>query len=268
MTGNGKLGISLNPNGVVAPTHAAANVCREVIDLYFDALAKADLSQKPRPAEEPFFRFDTTGLEMSAGDRRSMHESWILSKAFTDLMRGVRATLEEAHFFIELLATGTITARSSGTVDDVLEPFRKRASGLNFPALLAHVNARLDKPLEFSDAYQSMQSARNCFEHRGGVVGKPDAPNGSLELRFPTLRGFVVRDGTEIDLYPGFRVEAGEELKVQLTVRKREFKVGEALRLDAADFDEIAFACIHFANELGRQLPKSGPAASLALQRP
>jgi hypothetical protein len=261
VTDNPKIELTLNPNGVVAPTHSAATTCREVIDLYFDALAKTDLSKRPPRPEGPFFRFDTTDLELSATDRRSLHESWILSKAFTDLMRGVRASLEEAYLFIELLSAGTIIAQSSGTLDDVFAPFRKRAADLKFPSLLAHVNARLAKPLEFIDAYRSMQSARNCFEHRGGIVGKVDAPDGTLILRFPALRAFVVRNDREIELYPDFPVEAGEDLAMQLIVRERQFMVGEPLRLSAADFDEIAFACIHFANELGRLLPKSPPAA-------
>ena len=61
-----------------------------------------------------------------------MNESWILARVFQDLMRGVRASLEDAYLFIELLTAGTITAGSSGTLDDVLAPYRKRAADLKF----------------------------------------------------------------------------------------------------------------------------------------
>lgn len=257
---NPKIELQLNPDGVAAPAQAAALICREVVDLYFAALATADLSKPPLPPpQKNFRRFDFRGPNLSAEARRPLHENWILAKVFQDLMRGVRASLEEAFLFIELLAVGTITARSSGTMDDVLAPFRRKASDLRFPPLLVHVNSRLDQPLEFIDAYRSMQAARNCLEHRGGIVAKFDAPDGVLELRFPGLKFFVVRDGAEIEMYEGFAVEAGEALMMRLVVRTRQFAVGERLILSAADFDEIAFACSHFGTELAQRLPKSSP---------
>jgi hypothetical protein len=86
-------------------------------------LAKADLSKKPPRPEGLFFRFETNTAEMNASDRRAMHESWILARAFQDLMRGVRASLEEAYLLAELLAAGNIRVQSSGTLDDVLAHF-------------------------------------------------------------------------------------------------------------------------------------------------
>ncbi|NOJ47828.1 hypothetical protein [Bradyrhizobium archetypum] len=249
--------LQLNPNGVAAPTHRAVVACREVVDFYFDALARADLSKKPPAPEGSFFRFDLTGNDLSTADRRALHENWILARAFQELVRGVRASLEEAYFFIELLAAGTMTAPSSGTLEEILAPFRKKAADLRFPPLLAHVNSRLDRPLEFSDAYRSMQAARNCLEHRDGIVGKSDAgPNGIMNLQFPALKGFFQRDGQGVEIYQGIAVDAGTEIEVRVVVRSREFKIGERLTITAADFDEIAFACFQFAAQLAKLLPK------------
>jgi hypothetical protein len=252
-----RIDIQLNPDGVAAPTHAAAITCREIIDFYFDALTRADLSKKPSAPAGKFFRFDLSGPDLSAAERRAIHENWILAKAFQELMRGVRASLEEAFFFTELLASGPIRAHSSGTLDDILAPFRKRAADLRFPPLLAQVNSRIERPLEFSDAYQSMQAARNCLEHRGGIVSRSDAgPNGIMELRFPALKVFIVRENEEIELYEGLAVEAGTEIMMRFVVRIREFKIGERLKISAADFDEISFGCFQFATELAQRLPK------------
>jgi hypothetical protein len=169
---NPRIELQLNPDGVAAPAQTAAVTCREIADLYFEALAKANLSKKPPRPEGSFFRFEASFPEMIASERRAVHESWILARVFQDLMRGVRASLEEAYLFIELLTAGTIRAGSSGTLDEVLAPYRKRASDLEFPRLLDYVNSRLEQPLDFTDAYRSMQAARNCLEHRGGVVTK------------------------------------------------------------------------------------------------
>jgi hypothetical protein len=127
---NPKIEIQLRPDGVAAPAQIAALTCREIVDFYFSALATADLSKKPLAPEGTFFRFDFSGPELSATDRRSLHENWILAKVFQELVRGVRASLEEAFFFTELISVGTMTAQSSSTLDEILAPFRKKSRRL------------------------------------------------------------------------------------------------------------------------------------------
>lgn len=258
MADNPRIELQLHPDGVAAPAQLAATVCREVVDLYFDALNKADLSKKPEaPENRTFFRFDSKGPDISAEERRAIHETWILSKAFQDLMRGVRASLDDAYFFIQLLDMGQMRAPTSGTLDEILRPYRQKAVEMKFPVLLAEVNARLDRPLEFAAAYQSMQDARNCLEHRHGIVGQIDAKaNGKMVLQFPRVMMFIERNGERVELYSGLHVEAGEWVIYTLELRKREHEVGQRMGLTAADFEEIAFACWHFAGELAQNLPK------------
>ncbi len=103
-----------------------------------------------------------------------------------------------------------------------------------------------------------MQNARNCLEHRNGIVGRIDArTDGALELRFPRMKFFVLQEGEEVELYRNFYVEKETEIKLRLDVRIRTFRVGERLLLKAEDFDEIAFACSHFGSEVAKRLPKA-----------
>jgi hypothetical protein len=46
-------------------------------------------------------------------------------------------------------------------VDYQLQPFEKAANDLNFPDLLAQVNAQLETSLHFADSYQSLQTGRS-----------------------------------------------------------------------------------------------------------
>src|SRR5690349_11613404 len=73
--------VQLNPNGVAYPAQRAAEVCKEVVDLYFAALANQDLSKKPESAVAKFTNFGFVGNNLTAEQRRSLHENWILSKA-------------------------------------------------------------------------------------------------------------------------------------------------------------------------------------------
>jgi hypothetical protein len=250
--------ITLHPDGVAAPSRTAAMVCREVVDFYLDAVGKTDLAVRAPAPKEGFFRFDIKGPDLSEVERRALYENWILAKAFQDLMRGVRASLEEAFLFVELVAIGQMRATSNSTVDVIIAPFRNDAARRNFPPLLAHVNSKLEKPLEFVDAYQSMQDARNCLEHRAGIVGKKDASeDGVMRLRFPRVKMFFVLDDKEVELQHGTAVQAGTQILMRMDLRVREFKIGERLTIAAADFDEVAFACYYFGNQLAERLPKS-----------
>jgi hypothetical protein len=253
--------LTLDANAVAARVHTAAIVCREVVDFYFDAMAKADLSKSPPGVESVYFRFDIKGPELSAADRRAMHESWILAKAFQDLMRGVRASLEQAFLFIEILSGQRHSVKSDSTLDDFMQPFLDRAAKKNFPDLLQAVNAGLQKPLEFAAAYRSLQNARNCLEHRGGIVGKSDVgSDGTMELSFPRMKLFYHRHDEEIEVEVGSTIDAGDgepevSILMRLGVRQHHYKLGERLTLSIADFNEIAFACYHFGSQLAAGLP-------------
>jgi hypothetical protein len=158
---NPKIKLQLHPDGVAAPAHIAAQTCREIVDFYFAALATADLSKNPPAPEGTFFRFGFSGPELSTTDRRSLHENWILAKVFQDLMRGVRASLEEAFFFTELIAAGTITAQSSSTLDEILAPFRMKTADLNFPPLLAlHLLRKRSSSRNAGQTYTQLNCAR------------------------------------------------------------------------------------------------------------
>jgi hypothetical protein len=249
--------INLNPDGVAAPAHMAAQICREIVDLYFDALSKADLSEPPPSYQTNFFRYRVSGPNGSAEERRTVHQQWILAKAFQDLIRGVRASLDEAYLFIELLAAGEMRVRSSSTMDDILSPLRETAQAMNFPTLMDYVNQRLTEPIIFSDAYLSMQKVRNCLEHRGGVVGRKDTGDKEvLELSFPGVKAVIEEDGKEIEVYEGYQTERDTAIKMKLDVAIREFKYGETMRIEAKDFDQITFACALFAGELAKRLPQ------------
>jgi hypothetical protein len=251
--------LTLHPDAVQVPVHRAAATCKEVVNLHFAALSSMDLSQPPPEPQDAFFSLQISQT-LSADERRSQHEHWILAKAFQDLMRGVRGSLEKAYFFIELLSAGAFIAKTNSTLDDVLTPFRTKAQKMNFPDLLGHVNQRLETPLVFAKAYSSMQAARNCFEHRNGIVGSKDAKSdGVLTMYFPGLKFFVQQDGKEVEVYKNFRTERETVLQIKMEVRERIFRVGERLTISAADFNEIAFSCVQFGTALALQLPKAGP---------
>jgi hypothetical protein len=94
----------------------------EMVDFVFDALNKTDLSKKP---SNDSTRYKFKSPDIPAIERRAMYESWLFSKAFQDLMRGLRGSLEQAYFFLELLGRPN-KVRSNSTLEEFFAPYKKR----------------------------------------------------------------------------------------------------------------------------------------------
>jgi hypothetical protein len=251
-----QLQLALNLDAIIVPTQHAVVLSSELVDFLYEAMATADLSKKPSN-DVTRYKFKTP--DITAADRRAMFENWIFSKGFQDLMRGVRTSLEQAYVFLEL-ATRPQKAKSDTTLAEFFAPVKRRAAALNFGQLLVQVNTKLKTPLNFVDAYNSLQRARNCLEHRNGIVGDVDARGGDvMVLSFPRVKNFYLRHGEEIELEPGHVVDARDgaaevQIFMRIDVRERHFAKSQRLSLSLTDFNEIAFACNYFASDMAAKV--------------
>jgi hypothetical protein len=255
---NQKLQLKLDPRRLTAIVDSAVVSSSEIVNFYFNALSGADLN---KPAESPEVTYRFKAAELNAAQRRGMHERWILAKSFQDLLRAVRHALEEAHIFTALL-TKTHKVRSNASLAEFLRPFQSKAASLKFPVLLAAVNEKLDPKLDFAYSYKSLQLARNCLEHRGGVVSKIETKNkDKMTLSFPRIKIFYMRGNAEVEIEKGHIVEPGDDraevdILTKLEARKRSVAVGEQLAFTLTEFNEIAFACHFLGQQLSSKLPR------------
>jgi len=222
--------LSLNPERLVAIIDEAVLATNEIVNFHFNALANANLAQ---PAEGGG-RFQIRGAEIDSEKRRALHESWILAKAFQEMLRAVRHSLEEAYVFVSLL-NKKHRVKSNATLSDLLEPIKRKAAGLKFPDLFEAVNNALEPKIEFSAAYISLQIARNCLEHRGGIVSKIEV-HGEEEFKIsiPRMKIFYLRNGEEIELQPSQAVDPGDDRKevdvlMKIEIKKRSFKLVDGI---------------------------------------
>lgn len=255
---NPKLHLEFNPARLAEIIGSAVFVSAEVVNLHFKALIEDNLKLS---LERSGVVYKFTGPDLSFDQRRTLHENWVLARAFQELLRAVREALEEAHVVIALV-TGKHKVRSNETLEGFLGPFRKKARNLSFPELLAAVNQLLNPKLDFAESYESLQLARNCLEHRAGVVGKTEA-KGKTEfvLRFPRVKIFYLRGKEEIEVVAGERVVSGDErpeveVSMRFEIRERSIPVGTRLAFTLNEFNEIAFACNFFGQQLAARLPK------------
>jgi hypothetical protein len=178
-----------------------------------------------------------------------------LLRALQDLCRGVKRSLEEAMVYLEgikLIGKQINIAEVDGLVASV----RKRANKQRFANALKKVNEGLREPMSFEKEFTSLQKIRNILEHRNGIVGVQDlAGADTLDLVVPRLGLFFLSDGEEKEISVAQAFEAETEVYIKRVSRVKTFMVGDQIAIDAAEFNEIAFACILFAEDLGKKLP-------------
>ena len=58
-------------------------------------------------------------------------------------------------------------------------------------------------------------------------------------------------------MYKNFYAERDTLIQMRMETRNLVFGLGEPLKISAADFDDIAFACANFGTMLAQQLPKA-----------
>jgi hypothetical protein len=243
-----QVALELNLGAIIAPAQNAVVLASEIVDFVSGAMGSTDLSKKS-DNQELQYRFKSPAI--SAQERRAMYESWLYSKAFQDLLRGLKGSLELAYVFVNLLSRSHRTA-SNTTIEDFLAPFKKEAATLHFGPLLDKLNERLGEPLPFVEAYHSLQRARNCFEHRNGIVGQVDAPAGGVMiLSFPRVKMFYKRGDGEVELERGHVINADDseesvQIFTKIEPRDRRFSPRQRLEITPRDFNEIAFACNYF----------------------
>src|ERR1700686_415885 len=121
--------LDLSPAAVAPLAHAAAILSQEVVNLYFDALAKADLSKILPAVGRKIVRHNISDLKIDRVERRRRHENWKLAKAFQDLLRGVRESLEQAYLVTEI-AWKHHRVKSDSTLYEFITPFKERAAKL------------------------------------------------------------------------------------------------------------------------------------------
>jgi ribosomal protein S3 len=65
-------------------------------------------------------------------------------------------------------------------------------------------------------------------------------------------------NGKEVEVGPGFVAgEGGATISIKRVNRERIYRVGEKIEIDATQFQEIAFACHLFAEDIASKLHTS-----------
>jgi hypothetical protein len=257
--------IRLEPNGVVTPAKLAAINATEVVSLCLRAFDDVELAIPERQGQTFALQF-SRDPEPTTEERRSFYKSWVLARGLQDLIRGINETLQEAVLYIEVLKWAP-RSTTLAAIESEIGDIKLRANGLHFPALLAMVNRGLTLPLSFDSEFLSLNRARNCLEHRRGIVSEKDVDDGSttMTLTYPAIKTYYIRNGEEISLAIGEVIDTfepgvrGPDGHVSIFAKRENrtinYNIGDRLTISASEFYELAMACLFFADDLGSKLP-------------
>lgn len=255
--------VTINVETVRDRSARAAAIAERVVFTCLRELQDDELEEPTCTLQDGFFHVGLGEFHATQDERRAIYSQWLVAKGFQDILRGMRESLEEAYFVCELLALSCKPLPMA--FPEIIDRTRLKASKAKLPQLLKLVNERLVEPLEFSEALTSLQSARNCLEHRRGVVGQTDVnDDGKFILQIPTVAMWVKRlSGEEELLTPANAfLEAGEGVMMRLATERRELVLGETLTITRDEFLHVALAGMQFGQTLVQRLPEPAGGAA------
>ncbi len=256
--------ITINAAAVGLPAKAAASVTADAIAGCFEMMEGRELNI-PKPLAGQTFTVQLGMPALRPSDRRELYETWLVTKGFHDLFKGLRTSFERAYLYIALLHQRQIAGKD---IAAFVQSMEMKAERLHFVPLVDQVSRKLKSPLSYYEELLSLQKTRNCLEHRNGIVGMADvsAQERVLSLRFPRLKAFYTRAGHEVEVGPGAIIDTGDErAEVEIFIKRetyeRHFALGDHVRLSSAEFIEVAMATCLIADDLVSKLPvTSAPA--------
>ncbi|MFC5051182.1 hypothetical protein ACFPK9_11250 [Rubritalea spongiae] len=161
---------------------------------------------------------------------------------FQDLFRVMVSTLEKANEMIEI----TNLKKVGCSIEDFKVEIKKKVKAFHkkpFPEKVKKFEVE-EGFKEYLEALKAVNKARNCFEHRNGVLGKEDCNSGDklvMNCRYPAPVG---RDNKPIEILD--RMPLGEHYRCEFVETKLKYRISEKLKMGFVDSYKLIYT-INFA---------------------
>jgi len=211
------------------------------------------------------FRFGNAPPWGSSDDARSDYQDWIFGNGLRDAIEAVGAFLEEIRQVLALWAIGdrqSAGEQITGAIWNAeMQDAGKRFHRLGFPdkveALRAGLHTHVDSVL--NEHVLSVNAARNCLVHRGGIVSERDLNHGdALVVRWRRLTVVLQDTDGEHPLVLGKRLEKDSAVIVKVEDHAKEFRLGERIVFTSTEFVEVCWSLFLYSFAWGEALNKSG----------
>lgn len=205
------------------------------------------------------------GLRWDAEEVQKQYIEWVLSNGFRDVIEAVSAFLESAH---QVLSFWGILGKqkdgaeiSASDYNDIIISGNRKFHRFGLPEKFTHLKTEHDIDVEpkFSIQILSVNTARNCLVHRGGIVKDRDINNNNaLEVNWTKVMVVVKNENGEKELVLGEMIEKGNVLAMRSQEDLKVFHLGERVVFTAEEFANISWSLLLFGNHLVQKINDFG----------
>jgi|GEM_PF-1720582 len=205
-------------------------------------------------------------LKWSPIQVRTELKTWILQNGFRDAVESLSVFLEESHKISS--AWALIKRQESGDqltgadLSSLQESDPKTFHRLGLPDKFGHFrdsHGILVDPQLLKNIL-SVNTARNCLVHRGGIVGEKDSINNILEVTWRRLKLIAIDSLGEHELQMGVVYPEGATIALKLVEESKIFNIGESIIFTAQEFQNIVWSLFMFSNDFKATLIEWGKA--------
>ncbi len=196
---------------------------------------------------------------------KSIWEYWILRNGFRDIAEATSGLLEEIQRVLSYWQLSFLQSERGELLgDDWNELVVKKGRQFHKRTLPQKIEF-FEKQYQFSvdlDLLRqvlSINAARNCFVHRGGVVAAEDAGfSGVLDLEWSALVALAIVDGKEQEVHPPQIFEGGTKIGVATRPRSKRVPIVESLEVNATEFAQMGWTLYIFSQSCAHRLESYG----------
>jgi|GEM_PF-4194081 len=253
--------LTLNANNVKNPLFKELEKCSNFILFGLQTVELVNEIPPDLEIKGGFGRFQFRGNDQTIEIKKEQYKNWLIKKGFEDLIKGIEYSLRAAYLYVSILSRSSeLTTRDD--FNKASEEIGKKASKMHVPNMIEKIEPHLAKPWSYKQQILSINKARTCLVHRGGLVTEKDindVTEKALKLEWVKLKIFYEKDGDEIEIIKKTVINGGKEgtaIKMRREDNTISFKQGKIINLNYRQFNEFIVTCYHFGMDLVDCLPK------------
>lgn len=235
----------------------------EKITFLYNAVNDFEEKQyRPLPSDGfPLF-IESPEPDPTFSELREDSRDWLFLKGIQEIIVGLSESMKETYYYLKMVELHK-TQQYSLTREKLiakLNEFRKDAATLTFFDLITALSVLFEGKLQGVEEVLSINQARNCLEHRNGIVGDIDIKGGgdTFKLRYYSIRLSAEVNGQRKDILYKDRENTITVYDPIFygTLLIKEFHKGDQLKFSSTDFNDIALTAANFVNQFSRYIPR------------
>lgn len=196
---------------------------------------------------------------------QNKYVQWILSNGFRDAIECLSMFLESAH---RVLSFWEFSERQNdgiqltgANLNEVMTTIPQKFHRLGFPDKLSHIQE--EHSIIFNEALGShvisINKARNCFVHRGGIVSQRDLTSeNAIDISYRRMVMLLQNEDGAKELVIGQVVEKDNVIAVKQQDETISFDLGAKIELNPKEFSDIIWCLFLFGNDLVQKMSEYG----------